>query len=107
MCTEHLWEPHALVALPCVDVNDIGFNTTPLPSVQVSPLLHTIAHPHPNRYDPDHICNGSDDSGRYDYIHQPAICHWNCERLAEALAPLLAPARARAGLGAFDAAFAE
>eukprot|EP00195_Chlamydomonas_chlamydogama_P001982 CAMPEP_0202917096 /NCGR_PEP_ID=MMETSP1392-20130828/70188_1 /ASSEMBLY_ACC=CAM_ASM_000868 /TAXON_ID=225041 /ORGANISM="Chlamydomonas chlamydogama, Strain SAG 11-48b" /LENGTH=354 /DNA_ID=CAMNT_0049609735 /DNA_START=89 /DNA_END=1150 /DNA_ORIENTATION=+ len=34
-------------------------------------------------FDPDHICNGSDDSGRYDYKGQPDICRWNCEKFAE------------------------
>ncbi|GFR47233.1 hypothetical protein Agub_g8917 [Astrephomene gubernaculifera] len=48
-----------------------------------------------DRYDPDFICNGSDDSGRYDYKGQPEICRWNCEKLAEALRPLLPEARGR------------
>lgn len=37
-------------------------------------------------YDPDFICNGSDDGGRYSYKNQPEMCHWNCKKLAEALA---------------------
>jgi len=37
-------------------------------------------------YDPNFICNGSDDGGRYSYKNQPEICHWNCKKLAEALA---------------------
>ncbi|KAJ9531989.1 hypothetical protein QJQ45_003694 [Haematococcus lacustris] len=36
-------------------------------------------------YDPDHICNGSDDSGRYRFKAQPDICRWNCKKLAEAV----------------------
>ena len=39
---------------------------------------YTLSLPPPkgflDRYDPDFICNGSDDSGRYDYKSQPDIC---------------------------------
>ncbi|KAG8577404.1 hypothetical protein GDO81_010164 [Engystomops pustulosus] len=42
-----------------------------------------------DRYDPDHICNGSDNMGRYAYNKQPEICKWNLEKLAEALVPEL------------------
>jgi len=28
----------------------------------------------------------TDDGGRYSYKNQPEICHWNCKKLAEALA---------------------
>ncbi|KAI8465473.1 MAG: hypothetical protein J3K34DRAFT_525334 [Monoraphidium minutum] len=59
-----------------------------------------------DRYDPGHVCNGSDDTGRYDYQGQPEICRWNCEALASALGgALLPPAKARAGLAAFDREF--
>jgi uncharacterized protein YdiU (UPF0061 family) len=37
-----------------------------------------------------HICNHSDDGGRYAYDQQPAIGHWNCARLLQATLPLLA-----------------
>ena len=37
----------------------------------------------------DHICNHSDDSGRYAYGNQPQIAHWNCSRLLQATLPLL------------------
>jgi uncharacterized protein YdiU (UPF0061 family) len=50
------------------------------------------------RYDPEHICNHSDDSGRYTYEAQPDICYWNCEKLAAALASVLDISRARAEL---------
>lgn len=46
------------------------------------------------RFDPDFICNASDNSGRYSYQAQPAICRWNLLKLAEALAPELPPDRA-------------
>ncbi|RWS17722.1 selenoprotein O-like isoform X2 [Dinothrombium tinctorium] len=38
-----------------------------------------------DRYDPDHICNSSDDGGRYTYKKQPEICKWNLMKLAEVL----------------------
>uniref|UniRef100_A0A4X2JU23 Selenoprotein O n=1 Tax=Vombatus ursinus TaxID=29139 RepID=A0A4X2JU23_VOMUR len=42
-----------------------------------------------DRYDPDHICNSSDTSGRYAYNKQPEVCKWNLQKLAEALVPEL------------------
>uniref|UniRef100_A0AAZ3RPR5 Selenoprotein O n=1 Tax=Oncorhynchus tshawytscha TaxID=74940 RepID=A0AAZ3RPR5_ONCTS len=51
-----------------------------------------------DRFDPDFICNASDNSGRYSYQAQPAICRWNLARLAEALDPELPPGRAEAVL---------
>ena len=36
-------------------------------------------------FDKGHICNHSDDSGRYCYENQPSVCKWNLLRLAEAL----------------------
>lgn len=52
------------------------------------------------RYDPDHVCNHSDDSGRYSFSAQPGVCAWNCEKLAEALGSALDAGRARAQLDA-------
>lgn len=49
-----------------------------------------------DRFDPDFICNASDNSGRYSYKAQPAICRWNLVKLAEALDPELPPDRAEA-----------
>jgi uncharacterized protein YdiU (UPF0061 family) len=40
-------------------------------------------------YDPDFICNASDDGGRYSYKNQPSICKWDLEKLGEALNPVL------------------
>ena len=37
----------------------------------------------------DHICNHSDQGGRYAYHRQPQIMHWNMACLASALLPLL------------------
>lgn len=40
-------------------------------------------------YDPAHICNHTDRSGRYAFDHQPDIAHWNLYALAQALMPLI------------------
>ncbi|HEV8690188.1 MAG TPA: YdiU family protein [Ideonella sp.] len=40
-------------------------------------------------FDPRHICNHSDDQGRYAFMRQPQIGWWNLHALAQALAPLV------------------
>ncbi|MFC5476338.1 protein adenylyltransferase SelO [Paraherbaspirillum soli] len=40
-------------------------------------------------YDPRHICNHTDQQGRYSYQMQPQIGHWNCFALGQALLPLI------------------
>lgn len=40
-------------------------------------------------YDPGHICNHSDHTGRYAYARQPNIAFWNLHALATALMPLI------------------
>jgi uncharacterized protein YdiU (UPF0061 family) len=40
-------------------------------------------------FDSQHICNHSDQEGRYAYNMQPQIGHWNCYALAQALLPLI------------------
>ncbi|MFG6487084.1 YdiU family protein [Roseateles sp. BYS78W] len=40
-------------------------------------------------FDPGHICNHSDDRGRYAYARQPAVAFWNLHALAQALLPLM------------------
>jgi uncharacterized protein YdiU (UPF0061 family) len=40
-------------------------------------------------FDPEHICNHSDDRGRYAYARQPGIAFWNLHALAQALMPLI------------------
>ncbi|WP_043114711.1 protein adenylyltransferase SelO [Solimonas soli] len=40
-------------------------------------------------FDAHHICNHSDDGGRYAYDRQPGIGLWNCSRLLQATLPLL------------------
>lgn len=40
-------------------------------------------------FDPRHICNHTDQQGRYSYANQPQIGHWNCYALGQALLPLI------------------
>ena len=40
-------------------------------------------------FDPKHICNHSDNEGRYRYEAQPEICEFNLTLLADALDPIL------------------
>ncbi|TWI68993.1 uncharacterized protein YdiU (UPF0061 family) [Pseudoduganella lurida] len=40
-------------------------------------------------FDAQHICNHTDQNGRYSYAMQPQIGHWNCYALAQALVPLI------------------
>ena len=40
-------------------------------------------------FDSQHICNHTDQQGRYSYANQPEIGHWNCYALAQALLPLI------------------
>jgi serine/tyrosine/threonine adenylyltransferase len=40
-------------------------------------------------FDPMHICNHSDDQGRYAYARQPQVAYWNLHALAQALVPLI------------------
>jgi uncharacterized protein YdiU (UPF0061 family) len=39
-------------------------------------------------FDAGHVCNHSDDRGRYNYRNQPHVGQWNLYRLAEAFRPL-------------------
>jgi len=40
-------------------------------------------------FDPGHICNHSDDRGRYAYANQPNVGFWNLHALAQAMLPLI------------------
>lgn len=40
-------------------------------------------------FDPGHVCNHSDDTGRYAYNRQPGVALWNLHALAHALMPLI------------------
>jgi serine/tyrosine/threonine adenylyltransferase len=54
-----------------------------------------------DRFDAGHICNHSDDFGRYAFDRQPSIAYWNLRCLGQAMLPLTADADAT--LGALDA----
>jgi uncharacterized protein YdiU (UPF0061 family) len=58
-------------------------------------------------FDAGHICNHSDEQGRYAYNRQPQIAYWNLHCLGQALMPLTADVDAtRAALQVFEEAFA-
>jgi len=40
-------------------------------------------------FDPNHICNHSDEQGRYAFGRQPGVAFWNLHALAQALMPLM------------------
>lgn len=40
-------------------------------------------------FDPGHICNHTDQQGRYAYARQPQVAYWNLHALAQALVPLV------------------
>ena len=40
-------------------------------------------------FDPAHICNHTDQQGRYSYANQPQVGHWNCYALGQAMLPLI------------------
>jgi uncharacterized protein YdiU (UPF0061 family) len=40
-------------------------------------------------FNPGHICNHTDQQGRYSYANQPQVGHWNCYALGQALLPLI------------------
>ncbi|MDP3845703.1 MAG: YdiU family protein [Pseudomonas sp.] len=52
-------------------------------------------------FDAQHICNHSDDAGRYSFSNQVPIAHWNLSALAQALTPLVEVEALRASLGLF------
>ncbi len=59
-------------------------------------------------YDAHHVCNHSDDAGRYSYAMQPRIGEWNCYCLGQALLPLLGSVdAAQSALAAYKPAYAE
>jgi len=57
------------------------------------------------RYEPGHICNHTDEGGRYAYDRQPAVGLWNCYALANALAKLVDPARLETIIATYVPAF--
>lgn len=59
-------------------------------------------------FDPGHVCNHTDRSGRYAFDQQPDIAHWNLFALGHALLPLIErPALAEQALEAFQPRFTQ
>ncbi len=59
-------------------------------------------------FDAQHICNHTDQNGRYAYAMQPQIGHWNCYALAQALMPLIGTVEeAQEALDVYQPAFAD
>ena len=57
-------------------------------------------------YDPGHICNHTDQGGRYAFERQPAVANWNLHALAQALMPLIENQQlALAALASFKTVF--
>ncbi|MFZ3287150.1 MAG: YdiU family protein [Telluria sp.] len=57
-------------------------------------------------FDSGHICNHTDQQGRYAYANQPQIGHWNCYALGQALLPLIGTVEdAQEALGVYQDAF--
>ena len=56
-------------------------------------------------FDWNHVCNHSDDGGRYAYNMQPGIAHWNLYCLAQALLPLIEVEEAESVLGEYEPQF--
>jgi uncharacterized protein YdiU (UPF0061 family) len=59
-------------------------------------------------FDAGHICNHTDQQGRYSYANQPQIGHWNCYALGQALLPLIGTVdEAQDALGVYQPEFAR
>jgi uncharacterized protein YdiU (UPF0061 family) len=59
-------------------------------------------------FDSGHICNHTDQQGRYSYANQPQIGNWNCFALGQALLPLIGTVEdAQEALGVYQPAFAS
>ena len=59
-------------------------------------------------FNPHHICNHSDEQGRYSYANQPHIAEWNCYALGQALLPLIGTVEdTKAALAHFSPTFKQ
>jgi uncharacterized protein YdiU (UPF0061 family) len=59
-------------------------------------------------FDANHVCNHSDEQGRYAYAQQPLVAHWNLYCLGQALVPLTEDVEAtQAALETFKDEFAQ
>ncbi|MBC7860910.1 MAG: YdiU family protein [Burkholderiaceae bacterium] len=58
-------------------------------------------------FNPQHICNHTDQQGRYSYAMQPEVGQWNCYALGQALLPLIGEVEAvQQALQVYRGAFA-
>ena len=57
-------------------------------------------------YDPQFVCNHSDEQGRYSFINQPMIAHWNLRALALALSDLIPTDQLLQKLASYEQIFA-
>jgi uncharacterized protein YdiU (UPF0061 family) len=61
-----------------------------------------------DQFDPGHVCNHSDNQGRYAWARQPNVAFWNLHALAQALLPLIEDSDlALATLEVYKTAFAD
>jgi uncharacterized protein YdiU (UPF0061 family) len=59
-------------------------------------------------FDAGHVCNHSDEQGRYAYSQQPAVAHWNLYCLGQAMIPLTLEVEAtQAALDTFKDEYAQ
>jgi uncharacterized protein YdiU (UPF0061 family) len=59
-----------------------------------------------DRFDPNHACNRSNETGRYAWGRQPQVALWNLHALAQAMSPLIGNERAvAAALETYSARF--
>jgi uncharacterized protein YdiU (UPF0061 family) len=58
-----------------------------------------------DEYNPEFICNHSDEQGRYSFINQPMIAHWNLRALALTLSDLIATDTLLEKLNAYEGQF--
>jgi len=56
-------------------------------------------------YDPQFVCNHSDEQGRYSFINQPMIAHWNLRALALALSDLISTEQLLQKLTSYEETF--
>ena len=57
-------------------------------------------------YQPDYICNRTDEHGRYAYQQQPSVAMWNCVCLAQSLTGLVKQADLEVALNRFQPVYA-
>lgn len=60
-----------------------------------------------DNYNPQFICNHTDQAGRYAFDQQPDVAAWNLTRLAQALTPVISIDEAKAALSTYPAQFAS